>query len=973
MDSFFGFDTELPDEYGEKTLRGRRTVELHSPLQRRGKEEASDEEEYDALNDETFGAADKGDWEDIHEHLVRLESGRNRGRTGSEQDDDDGGSSVDLLFDDYDLDLQLSKLNLYYNSSNNNNNNDESGRSSVVAHSIGDEFASKLRLDPSIWGSPTKPSVFQQQQQQQYSEQRVNITPFTMPQQPSVGFRPTALTHTMGDQQLQKPSVPPGLFPPMKMFSVEDIERTIIQHQLQQNQHLQTVLQKQMAQQQQQQQYQQNQYQQFHHQQTLQGPFRPQVPSAPAPPVAAKPRDLFPPSKEAKNVQSMSMISSGASAQPVRINPALMTPPQPPTMLAARNCALFPPGPPPPATLNNPNRLPLGLLPYNMLPTRPYSTPINNLAMHPAFPQSRCTYGSPLQGFMTGGGPPPVPMGPPGLPQRHPGPPGGPFLLQRSPTPLQNNQFNQRLVQEIQQNHPMLAFNRQLVSGNGTMKVAPTNLPRAGNMKQQQQQQQQRSRVGNGVPDEQDEYANMMSNRDKQWLIGIQLTQLNADAPYFNDYYFTVYKQRLAGAKGENRIYRENQLNHPFTQPKEHAQLLLLSLLSKTGKGGSSRERRSSESRSNVAGNDGKDGTAGRAYTPLQFQNSLGKLQCGSVIAPRKLIDADVMGSDQLNGNGSGVAAAEPSVMQRKARHVLLLIETLYKIVLKLEDLFNPVAVEALKALRDKKLRERAMACERTEVNTVSVGQLEPLNGDGVPGGGNEMLEPIETYDELAAALIGQLSQDKIISILAVRKGRTMLRRSLAVLHEHPCRWMLWGMVFIALPTLPKGRDRDDADGLLLTLFGEFERQLRCGSMNEVLLVAKTIGTSRKVMQCIVSSKFLLSCIITIIFQMEMFCGKNPATLQKASEDGWWIAFLEDVNRIVKESVGTPVRSGGGNITINPDNNIVRTLVVHFARFGSRVDGSDLLNFITDNGNSASKPRTVVARKQSLQETKVTK
>lgn len=31
------------------------------------------EEDYDALNSETFGSAINGDWEDIHENLVRLD------------------------------------------------------------------------------------------------------------------------------------------------------------------------------------------------------------------------------------------------------------------------------------------------------------------------------------------------------------------------------------------------------------------------------------------------------------------------------------------------------------------------------------------------------------------------------------------------------------------------------------------------------------------------------------------------------------------------------------------------------------------------------------------------------------------------------------------------------------------------------------------------------------------------------------
>lgn len=39
--------------------------------------------EYDALNDETFGAATNGDWEDLHENLVQLE------RTVHDDDDED--------------------------------------------------------------------------------------------------------------------------------------------------------------------------------------------------------------------------------------------------------------------------------------------------------------------------------------------------------------------------------------------------------------------------------------------------------------------------------------------------------------------------------------------------------------------------------------------------------------------------------------------------------------------------------------------------------------------------------------------------------------------------------------------------------------------------------------------------------------------------------------------------------------------
>lgn len=38
-----------------------------------------------------------------------------------------------------------------------------------------------------------------------------------------------------------------------------------------------------------------------------------------------------------------------------------------------------------------------------------------------------------------------------------------------------------------------------------------------------------------------DEYAGLMSSREKQWLINIQLLQLNTNEPYVDDYYYTVF------------------------------------------------------------------------------------------------------------------------------------------------------------------------------------------------------------------------------------------------------------------------------------------------------------------------------------------------------------------------------------------------------------------------------------------------
>jgi len=62
--------------------------------------------------------------------------------------------------------------------------------------------------------------------------------------------------------------------------------------------------------------------------------------------------------------------------------------------------------------------------------------------------------------------------------------------------------------------------------------------------------------------------------------------------------------------------------------------------------------------------------TSRSAYTPAQFENSLGKLHCSSVTAPRKLIDMDVVSNSDTQST--------PQSQQKdtkKTRQLLLEIE----------------------------------------------------------------------------------------------------------------------------------------------------------------------------------------------------------------------------------------------------------------------------------------------------------
>lgn len=392
-----------------------------------------------------------------------------------------------------------------------------------------------------------------------------------------------------------------------------------------------------------------------------------------------------------------------------------------------------------------------------------------------------------------------------------------PFNQSNPPNMQQSvNQFNKRLVHEIQQNHPMLPFNR-MNNGNGPLgetgrlpQQPPFHpmSPHAGNhmllgqplhshfpnnMHQQMQhqqhqlhlQQQQRNHNqygrggmnGNGHDPDYDDYANLMSNRDKQWLIGIQLSQLNTGTPYIDDFYYTVFKERKARLKGikENRAHKDNQLNHPLTQPRGHAHLVLISM---SNKNGNNQQRNNQRERKNSESN--KDKETPRTYTPLQFENSLGKLQCGSVTAPRKIIDMDVVGADA----GSPLSTTLEISAQRKSRQILLHIETLYRVALKLEDLENPTAIATALIVRERKEKERLMALEQERLQALNADDNKDvtIKSDSLRSS-LSVSDKEESRDDLLAKLLAGLTAEKVGQMMSVRKGKV----SSTIILRHSC------------------------------------------------------------------------------------------------------------------------------------------------------------------------------------------
>ncbi|XP_055621794.1 protein PAT1 homolog 1-like [Toxorhynchites rutilus septentrionalis] len=504
--------------------------------------------------------------------------------------------------------------------------------------------------------------------------------------------------------------------------------------------------------------------------------------------------------------------------------------------------------------------------------------------------------------------PPPMNMIPPPLHllQTNIPPPGNglqpPMFPLNVPPPNFHEQnhanFNQRLVKEIQQNHPMLNQHRQHHQQN---RYQHNN---------RQNYHQQHNRYQNGKLNrygEFDEYANLMSERNKQWLLGIQLSQLNKDTPYYNDYYFCVFRDRKERQKGnserESKAHKDNTFYHPFTQQ----------MLQRNGLIG--RERRNSEKSQDI-----KEVPA-RNYTPLQFENSLGKLQCGSVTAPRKIIDQDVVADTSAN---CGAAVNSEVLSQRKSRQILLHIESLYMVLLKLEDLNNPLAIEAKQLLKEKRERERLMALERGQ----SVDELNNLTATGT-----ELAhEPEETFEALLEKLTHGLTPDGVLLVLSARKGKLLLTRIQAVLKDHPLRWNLWCTILSSLVLLPK-RERDDPEHLLSPLFAQFEKHVKYSTVPDLLLLLDTFLNSDKLLPLVPKCKFLLTTVLTLIGQMEHFhCDGTPSSSSGLTPDAAdrWKAFLGELSKAVT-SVGV-VGPQKVLLKLDADCKIVQTLREHFQR-----------------------------------------
>ena len=116
-----------------------------------------------------------------------------------------------------------------------------------------------------------------------------------------------------------------------------------------------------------------------------------------------------------------------------------------------------------------------------------------------------------------------------------------------------NKQFHHNERQEQQQPQPFFKNNQYYQFQNHNSKFYQNQNNYQHNFHNQNHQKSQ-----NGISPlgERDEYAGLMNAREKHWLNNIQLLQLNTNQPYIDDFYYTVFCDRL---NRKNEMKNKNQ------------------------------------------------------------------------------------------------------------------------------------------------------------------------------------------------------------------------------------------------------------------------------------------------------------------------------------------------------------------------------------------------------------------------------
>jgi len=313
-----------------------------------------------------------------------------------------------------------------------------------------------------------------------------------------------------------------------------------------------------------------------------------------------------------------------------------------------------------------------------------------------------------------------------------------------------------------------------------------------GNPHLDMQQQRQQERIASGeivLSNKEDEFSGLMTPRERQWIVNIQLNQLKCENPFLDDYYYTIFNQKrnsadqatkdnttsedVEGNETENNINTENA--------KESRRQRLeaeVSISSEDGMRGDSvvskpQVKRSEEGAQLLlpAESTNAISNAGDGYTPKQFTNSLGCLQAVTVKAPRKIIDVKVK-LDKQDSTTTSISNSNTQKDTKNFKQTLIELERLYSLLIEVEDCEKKLtALPTGTSMRLQVGKEREEAVKRIRAG--------PLTDAG-----------------------------RLKKYMMVRKGKALLVRTLRLLDEENMK--VFCNTLFSLYALAARKDRDE-------------------------------------------------------------------------------------------------------------------------------------------------------------------
>ncbi|XP_074614898.1 protein PAT1 homolog 1-like isoform X1 [Acropora palmata] len=228
-------------------------------------------------------------------------------------------------------------------------------------------------------------------------------------------------------------------------------------------------------------------------------------------------------------------------------------------------------------------------------------------------------------------------------------------------------------------------------------------------------------------PRKDDPYAGLMTRREKEWLIKIQLLQLTSNQPDLDDYYFQTYTRRKTS---EEHVEQSEGVQLKLNVPEDNKEVRETTKMALPQ---FEREKRN--------------------YTPVDFQGSLGKVSSASVQHPRQMVDLTIVRNAKAPEQyKQGVTT--PLKDTKKRSQVLITIEKGYDFLLNVESI-------------DKKLihvdgEERNKVVETRQIALTKLFNLFKLS-----------TEECDKFDD-----------ELFVQFLFIQKGRNLLSRALSMFNK---------------------------------------------------------------------------------------------------------------------------------------------------------------------------------------------